>query len=94
MRRASARGVTVPDDMIVQNQEYVDSETKVPGRRFNLRFDYWEVDSADRRVKNSAYVVLAIPESGSSTALTSLLATLRAAVAASGILEAVTNSEL
>lgn len=93
-RRASARGASIPDIMTVGNQGYVDSATKVAGKRYRVGFDYYELDSASRIIKSSAYVVITVAESASAGALTSNLATLRALVAASGILEAVVNGEL
>lgn len=94
LRRASARGTNVPDVMTVANQPYVDSRNKVPGKRVSIGFDYYETDSTGIVVKSTAIVSFLVPSTSSSTALTSQLATLRAAVAAAGILEAAINGEI
>jgi hypothetical protein len=93
-RSSIARGTNTPDVMTVQGQEYVDSKTKVKGNRFKLGFDRVNVDSVSgQRYVSSFYLVLAVPELMVSADTTALLATFRAAVAESGLLEAVLNGE-
>lgn len=92
-RRAAARGVNTPDVMNVATQSYVDPKNKVPGVRATVGVDYYELDATSVVVKSSAYAVFAVPSTSSSTAMTSQLATFRAIVAASGILEAVIAGE-
>lgn len=94
LRRASARGTNVPDVMTVANQAYVDSRNKIPGKRVSVGIDYYEADANGVVVKNTAIVSFLVPSTSTSTALTSQLATLRALVAAAGILEAVINGEI
>lgn len=93
-RRANARGVSTPDVMTVKNQEYIDPSNKVAGKRYTAGFDYYETDANGVIVKSTIYLVVAVPSTSSSTAMTSQLATFRAFVAASGMIEKVVNGEL
>ena len=61
LRRETARGATLPTELLIKHQEYVDSVTKQPGVRSLVRFDYHMTmtDGVIRPV--SYYVVLARP---------------------------------
>lgn len=93
-RRASARGAAIPDIMSVQNSRFVDGLTKEPCTRYRVGVDYYELNSESKLIRSSASTTITVAESSSAGALTSNLATIRAIVAASGILEAVVNGEL
>lgn len=61
LRRETARGATLPTELLIKHQEYVDSVTKVPGIRTLVRFDHYMTmtDGVVRPV--SYYAVLARP---------------------------------
>ena len=92
-RQDTTRGIATPDVMSIRSQYYTDSVTKVSGRRHTVRLDRTAVDSNGAPYVNSAYVVIAIPHTSATSDLTAILATFRAMVAASGLLEAVANEE-
>lgn len=61
-RRESSRGANLPTVMSVKHQDYVDSATKLPGKRSLLRFDrYLDVDGEGLIAPVSAYVVVTAP---------------------------------
>lgn len=41
LRREIARGATLPTELLIKHQEYVDSVTKQPGIRTLVRFDHY-----------------------------------------------------
>jgi hypothetical protein len=61
LRRETSRGATLPTELLIKHQEYVDSVTKVPGVRTLVRFDHYMTmtDGVIRPV--SYYGVLARP---------------------------------
>lgn len=61
LRRESSRGASLPTELLIKHQDYVDSVTKVPGKRSLVRFDYYMTmtDGVIRPV--SLYMVLARP---------------------------------
>lgn len=61
LRRETSRGATLPTEILIKHQEYVDSGTKQPGVRTLVRVDYYMTmtDGIIRPV--SLYAVLARP---------------------------------
>jgi hypothetical protein len=61
-RREIARGATLPTDLRIRHQAYVDAKYKVPGSRTNVQFDHYMTmtDGVIRPV--SLYMVLARPD--------------------------------
>lgn len=61
LRRESSRGASLPTELLIKHQDYVDSVTKVPGKRTLVRFDHYMTmtDGVIRPV--SLYTVLARP---------------------------------
>lgn len=61
LRRETSRGASLPTELLIKHQPYVDSKTKVPGIRTLARFDYYMTmtDGVVRPV--SYYSVLARP---------------------------------
>jgi hypothetical protein len=61
LRRETSRGATLPTELLIKHQDYVDSKTKVAGRRTLVRLDYHMLmtDGVIRPV--SYYAVLARP---------------------------------
>lgn len=94
LRRSTTRGINTPDDLIVQSQDYVDSKTKVPGKRYTIRFDRHDVDANLAKLISSAYLVVQVPSTQNSTDLAVLIATFKAGVADSDLIAKVLNSEL
>lgn len=94
LRRSTTRGINLPDEMSVKTSAYTESSTKVPGNRYTLRFDR-VIRSADglKKANVAAYVVLLVPEIAESTDVSSVVSTLRAAVATEGLVEGVLNGE-
>jgi hypothetical protein len=93
-RRSSARGINIPDILSIKSQDYVDSETKVPGRRFTGRVDRVNVDSVTgQRYVVSFYFVCAIPQLAVTGDLTALNATFKAAVADANFIADIQNNE-
>jgi hypothetical protein len=61
LRREIARGATLPTELLIKHQDYVDSATKQPGSRTLVRLDHYMTmtDGVIRPV--SLYLVLARP---------------------------------
>jgi len=61
LRRENSRGASLPTEILIKHQEYVDSATKQPGFRTLVRIDYYMTmtDGVVRPV--SYYCVLARP---------------------------------
>jgi hypothetical protein len=61
LRREISRGTSIPTELLIKHQDYVDSVTKVPGKRSLVRFDHYMTmtDGVVRPV--SLYLVLARP---------------------------------
>jgi hypothetical protein len=92
-RQDVTRGVNTPDVMLIKSQDYVDSATKVAGKRFTIRFDRYEVDSLNRKIAGSLYAVIAVPETLSGAGLTALVATFKAGIADANLVTNVLNNE-
>jgi hypothetical protein len=41
LRRDTSRGATLPTELLIKHQDYVDSATKQPGKRSVVRLDYY-----------------------------------------------------
>lgn len=41
LRRETSRGATLPTEILIKHEDYVDSKTKVPGKRSLVRLDYY-----------------------------------------------------
>lgn len=93
LRNSTTRGVTTPDQLIIKSQEYVDSKTKVPGQRFTIRVDRHDIDANLAKIISSAYLVIAVPSTVTSTQLNTVVATFKAAVADADLVANVLNSE-
>jgi hypothetical protein len=80
--------------MYIKNQAYTDSETKVPGTRYNVRFDRHALDAEGNKYIVSFYLVLAVPEKAVAGDITAITATFKAAVADASLIAAVLNGEM
>lgn len=92
-RRSTARGINLPDVMSIKSQDYTDTATKLPGRRYTVRFDRTDETAGGVRYTSSAYLVIAVPEVENSTDLAVLIATFKAAVANADLVADVLNNE-
>lgn len=94
-RRSTSRGVNTPDVMAIKRQDAVDSQTKVAGKRYLMRFDRWNVDGNGQKYNTSAYIVISVPELAATADVDAIVATIRAAVASSApdLVAGVLNSE-
>lgn len=93
LRQSTARGINEPDQLIIRSQDYVDSATKVAGKRYLIRVDRHEIDANLQKIIQSMQIVIAVPETALTADLDVLLATFKAAVADSALLAAVLNGE-
>ena len=93
LRRSTTRGINTPDDLIIKSQAYVDSQTKVPGNRYTVRFDRTDIDASNRRIVSSAYLVIAVPESVTQAQLDVVVATFKAGVADADLIVKTLNNE-
>lgn len=60
-RREISRGVNLPEVMTIKTQDYIDSKTKVSGKRTVLRFDRTVAGSDGQPLVVSAYLVCMVP---------------------------------
>jgi len=81
LRREISRGASLPTELLIKHQDYVDSTTKVAGKRTLVRLDYYMTmtDGVIRPV--SLYTVLARPTdplvtAGINTALEAMMVNL------------------
>jgi hypothetical protein len=68
LRREVSRGANLPTELSIKHQSYVDSTTKVAGKRHLARFDRYVALSTGAIVPVSAYVVVAVPTDTAVTA--------------------------
>lgn len=66
-RRETSRGINLPEVMTIKSQKYVDSATKLPGKRTVLRFDRYVAGTDGQPVVVSAYLVSAVPSDAAVT---------------------------
>ena len=92
-RRDNTRGVNLPDSLTIQQQDYVDSASKVAGKRFTARVDRVTLDPNNALIKTSLYFVIAVPSTAVSGDTTAVVATFKALVADANFITNVLNSE-
>lgn len=93
-RQSTARGINTPDKLIIKSQDYVDSATKLPGRRYTARVDRVSTDSVTGvSYTTSCYFVFAVPANAVSADITAVTATFKAAVANADFMADVLNNE-
>jgi hypothetical protein len=92
-RQSIARGVNTPDKLIIKGQEYVDSATKVAGKRFTGRVDRHDIDASGQKIVTSMYFVLAIPATATQTQVDNVVATFKAVIADASFIVNVENGE-
>lgn len=92
-RQSIARAINTPDVLIIKSQDYIDSATKVPGRRYTVRFDRHDIDANLVKIVSSAYLVIAVPSTVTQAQLDVVVATFKAGVANADLIAAVLNNE-
>lgn len=92
-RRSTARGVNTPDVLIIKSQDYVDSATKVAGRRYTGRVDRTTIDANLQSITTSCYFVFAVPGTAVSADVTDVTTTFKAIVADASFMANVLNNE-
>lgn len=92
-RQSIARGVNTPDKLIIKGQEYVDSNTKVSGKRLTGRVDRYDIDAGLNKIVTSMYFVLAIPSTATQPQVDNVILTFKALVADAAFIVAVENGE-
>lgn len=93
LRQSTTRGVNTPDKLIIKSQDYVDSATKVAGKRYTGRIDRVDIDANLAEINTSAYFVVAVPKTASQAQLDNVIATFKAAVADATFVASVLNDE-
>lgn len=93
LRQSITRGINTPDKLIIKSQSYVDSATKVAGRRYTVRIDRVDIDANNVNVVTSAYLVIAVPSTAEQADLDVVVATFKAAVANADLIAKVLNDE-
>lgn len=61
LRREISRGASLPTELIIKHDDYIDSKTKVKGKRSLVRLDYYMTMTDGVIRPLSLYVVLAAP---------------------------------
>jgi hypothetical protein len=79
--------------LIIKSQDYVDSVTKVAGRRYTGRFDRHDIDANLQKIVSSAYFVIAVPETVTQAQLDVVVATFKAGVADANLVANILNNE-
>lgn len=92
-RQSATRAVNTPDILVIRSQDYVDSSTKVSGRRYTVRVDRVNIDANGEKYVTSAYFVIAVPSLAVSSDITTIVATFKAAVADANLITDVLNNE-
>jgi len=92
-RQSTTRGVNTPDLLIIKSQDYIDSATKVAGRRFTGRVDRHDIDANLQQINTSAYFVVAVPITCTQAQLDNVIATFKALVADANFVVNVLNNE-
>lgn len=93
-RRSSvARGLNIPDVMLIKSQGYTDSETKVSGTQHLIRFERHNIDAQGAALRPSIYAVIQVPSTAGSSEVTTLVTTFKAAIADADLITNVLNSE-
>jgi hypothetical protein len=92
-RQSTARAINTPDKMLIKSQDYIDSSTKVAGRRYTGRIDRYDIDANLQTIVSSAYFVIAVPVTASSAAITDVVTTFKAVVADANFISNVLNNE-
>jgi uncharacterized protein (DUF885 family) len=81
LRRSVARGVNLPDDLVVKQQAYTDSTAKLPGTRTTVHFERQNVDANLMQIKPRIYLVAEIPSTTAQADIDKLVEVFRAGVA-------------
>jgi len=92
-RQSIARGVNTPDKLVIKGQDYVDSVTKIPGKRFTGRVDRYDLDAGLNKIITSMYFVLAIPSTATQAQVDNVIATFKACVADANLIVNIENGE-
>jgi len=89
----TARGINTPDLLVIRSQEYVDSKTKVPGRRYTVRVDRTTIDANLVAITTSMYTVIAVPSTALQADVDNVVTTFKAAIADANLVANVLNNE-
>jgi hypothetical protein len=92
-RQSTARGVNTPDKLIIKSQDYIDSATKVAGKRYTGRIDRTDIDASLQSITTSAYFVIAVPSTATQAQVDNVIATFKAAVADANLIVNILNNE-
>jgi hypothetical protein len=92
-RQSIARAINTPDKLIIKSQDYVDSASKVAGRRYTGRVDRVDIDANLTSITTSCYFVFAVPTTATQAAVDNVVATFKAVVADANFMVNVLNNE-
>lgn len=93
-RQSIARGINTPDKLIIKSQDYVDSATKVAGKRFTGRIDRTDIDANLQEITTSAYFVVAVPKTATQAQVDNVVATFKAVIADANFVANVLSGQL
>lgn len=93
LRQSTARAINTPDTMTIRSQDYVDSKSKISGRRHSVRVGRTFLDANLVLGEVSWNLTAQVAGNASNTDITTSLATLKAAVADADLLTNVLNNE-
>jgi hypothetical protein len=79
--------------MYIRSQDYVDSATKVAGRRHTCRVERHELDANNTPIISVASLTFQVPSTAPGASITALIATFRAVVADADHIEDILNDE-
>jgi hypothetical protein len=74
LRREVSRGATLPSELKIAHSDYIDSATKLPGKRSVARSDYYMELSTEGIAPVSAYIVVTRPNDSAVTSVELLAA--------------------
>jgi hypothetical protein len=93
-RRSTTRGINTPDVLSIKRQDAVQAKNKMAMKRYLVRVDRVDIDSTTGvSYTTSMYLVAEVPASATSTQVTDVVTTFKAAVADADLIAGVLNNE-
>jgi hypothetical protein len=92
-RQSIARGINTPDVMYIRSQDYVDSTTKIAGKRYTCRVERHDLDVNNAKIISSFSFTFQVPSTAAGASITTLVATARAVIADADHIEDILNDE-
>jgi hypothetical protein len=93
LRQSTTRAINTPDKLVIKSQDYVDSATKVAGKRYTGRVDRVDIDANLQQIVTSMYFVIAVPSTAAQASVDNVVTTFKAVVADASFVANVLNNE-